>query len=327
MPSPSSAASAHVNARTATSPDTAARGWGPVGLRHLGDGERALVMGVVNVTPDSFSDGGRWFEPAQAVAHGIELAEQGADLLDVGGESTRPGAARVPVEEELRRVIPVIEALVGAGASVSVDTTRAVVARRALDAGVVLVNDVSGGLADERMYAVVARAGVAYVAMHWRGHGDVMDANDVYDDVVVDVRRELRQRVVTMRAAGIRDEQVVLDPGLGFAKTGASNWPLLARLPELVGDGFPVLVGASRKRFLGHLLAGPEGEPALPTARDDATHAVSALVAAAGAWAVRVHDVRGSVHAVRVAAAWRRAGGRISGGGRDEAPGDGRVGQ
>lgn len=306
---------------------------GPVGLAHLGDGERTLVMGVVNVTPDSFSDGGRWFEPGQAVAHGLELAEQGADLLDVGGESTRPGAARVPVDEELRRVLPVIEALTAAGAAVSVDTTRAAVAPRALDAGAVLVNDVSGGLADDAMYALVADAGVAYVAMHWRGHADVMDANDVYGDVVRDVRRELADRVTALRAAGVRDEQVVLDPGLGFAKAGASNWPLLARLPELVADGFPVLVGASRKRFLGHLLAGPDGEPAPPLARDEATHAISGLVAAAGAWAVRVHDVRGTVHAVRVAAVWRRAGGRICSGGttdragRDEAPASEGIGQ
>ncbi len=299
---------------------------GPVGLRHLGDGWRALVMGVVNVTPDSFSDGGRWFTPAAAVAHGLELLAQGADLLDVGGESTRPGARRVPVEEELRRVVPVVEQLVAGGAAVSVDTTRALVARRALDAGALLVNDVSGGLADDGMYAVVADAGVAYVAMHWRGHADVMDANDAYDDVVDDVRRELADRVAAMRAAGIGDEQVVLDPGLGFAKAGASNWPLLARLPEIVADGFPVLVGASRKRFLGHLLAGPDAEPAPPLARDDATHAVTALVAGAGAWAVRVHDVRGSAHAVRVGAAWRRAGGRMCPGGtsgRDGAPGTG----
>jgi dihydropteroate synthase len=280
-------------------------------------------MGVVNVTPDSFSDGGRWFEPGAAVAHGRALLDEGADLLDVGGESTRPGAVRVPVEEELRRVLPVIEALAAAGAAVSVDTTRALVARRALDAGAVLVNDVSGGLADEDMYAVVAGAGVAYVAMHWRGHADVMDANDSYGDVVADVRRELAVRVEAMRAAGLRDEQVVLDPGLGFAKAGASNWPLLARLPELVGDGFPVLVGASRKRFLGHLLAGPDGEPTPPVDRDGATHAISAFVAAAGAWAVRVHDVRGSAHAVRVATAWHRAGGRIcmdGTAGRDGAP-------
>lgn len=263
-------------------------------------------MGVVNVTPDSFSDGGRWFTPGAAVAHGLELVAQGADLLDVGGESTRPGARRVAVDDELDRVLPVIEQLVAHGATVSIDTTRAVVAEAAVGRGAAIVNDVSGGLADDEMYGVVARTGAVYVAMHWRGHADVMDDLDDYDDVVTDVRRELAARVAALRAAGVRDEQVVLDPGLGFAKAGSSNWPLLARLPELVADGFPVLVGASRKRFLGHLLAGPDGEPAPPLARDRATAAVSALAAAAGAWCVRVHEVAGSADAVRVAAAWQR---------------------
>ncbi len=284
----------------------------PAALRAPG---RTLVMGVVNVTPDSFSDGGRWFDADAAVAHGLELAAQGADLLDVGGESTRPGAARVPVDEELARVLPVVRRLVAEGAAVSVDTTRATVAEAAVGEGAVLVNDVSGGMADPDMAAVVARTGAAYVAMHWRGHADVMDAHDVYDDVVADVRRELAARVDALRAAGVRDEQVVLDPGLGFAKTGASNWPLLAHLPELVADGFPVLVGASRKRFLGHLLAGPDGQPVPPAARDHATAAVSALAAAAGVWAVRVHEVAASAHAVRVAAAWRAAGAARTGAG------------
>ncbi|GEK22527.1 dihydropteroate synthase [Cellulomonas xylanilytica] len=267
--------------------------------------DRTLVMGVVNVTPDSFSDGGRWFTPGAAVAHGLELVAHGADLLDVGGESTRPGARRVAVDDELARVLPVIEQLVAHGATVSIDTTRAVVARAAVERGASIINDVSGGLADDAMYGVVAQTGAVYVAMHWRGHADVMDDLDDYDDVVTDVRRELAARVAALRAAGVRDEQVVLDPGLGFAKAGSSNWPLLARLPELVADGFPVLVGASRKRFLGHLLAGPDGEPAPPLARDGATAAVSALAAAAGAWCVRVHEVAGSADAVRVAAAWR----------------------
>ena len=270
---------------------------------------RTLVMGVVNVTPDSFSDGGRWFTPGAAVAHGLELVEQGADLLDVGGESTRPGARRVAVDDELARVLPVIEQLVARGATVSIDTTRAVVAQAAVERGASIINDVSGGLADDEMYGVVARTGAVYVAMHWRGHADVMDDLDDYDDVVTDVRRELAARVAALRAAGVRDEQVVLDPGLGFAKAGSSNWPLLARLPELVADGFPVLVGASRKRFLGHLLAGPDGEPAPPLARDRATAAVSALAAAAGAWCVRVHEVAGSADAVRVAAAWQQGQG------------------
>ena len=269
--------------------------------------DRTLVMGVVNVTPDSFSDGGRWYTPAAAVAHGLTLLEQGADLLDVGGESTRPGARRVPVAEELDRVLPVIEALASRGAAVSVDTTRSQVARAAVERGAVLVNDVSGGLADDEMAGVVAATGVTYVAMHWRGHADVMDELAEYGDVVTDVRRELADRRAQLRAAGVHDEQVVLDPGLGFAKPGAANWPLLARLPELVADGFPVLVGASRKRFLGHLLAGPDGTPAPPLARDGATAAISALAAVHGAWCVRVHDVPASADAVRVAAAWQSA--------------------
>ena len=267
---------------------------------------RTLVMGVVNVTPDSFSDGGRWFTPGAAVAHGLELLEQGADLLDVGGESTRPGARRVAVDDELARVLPVIEQLVRARC----DGERRHDARG---------GRAGGRRARRRRSSTTCRAGwpttrctawspgpgAVYVAMHWRGHADVMDDLDDYDDVVTDVRRELAARVAALRAAGVRDEQVVLDPGLGFAKAGSSNWPLLARLPELVADGFPVLVGASRKRFLGHLLAGPDGEPAPPLARDRATAAVSALAAAAGAWCVRVHEVAGSADAVRVAAAWQ----------------------
>lgn len=269
---------------------------------------RTLVMGVVNVTPDSFSDGGRWFEPGAAVAHGLRLLAEGADVLDVGGESTRPGAVRVPVEEERRRVLPVVTELVRAGAVVSVDTTRAAVAAAAVEAGALLVNDVSGGLADPGMADVVAATGVVYVAMHWRGHADVMDALATYDDVVTEVRDELARRVEAVVAAGARLEQLVLDPGLGFAKPGSDNWPLLAHLDVLLALGRPVLVGASRKRFLGHLLAGPDGEPAPPERRDAATAAVSALAAAAGAWCVRVHDVAPSVDAVRVAAAWTAAG-------------------
>ncbi|NCT91900.1 dihydropteroate synthase [Cellulomonas sp. APG4] len=264
-------------------------------------------MGVVNVTPDSFSDGGRWFEPDDAVAHGLALLAEGADVLDVGGESTRPGARRVPLDEEHRRVLPVIRALADAGAVVSVDTTRAEVAQAAVEAGALVVNDVSGGLADPAMYDVVARTGVVYVAMHWRGHADVMDDLAAYDDVVADVRDELASRLEAVVAAGARPEQVVLDPGLGFAKPGRDNWPLLAHLDALVGLGRPVLVGASRKRFLGHLLAGPDGAPVAPAARDRATAAVSALAAVAGAWCVRVHDVPGSADAVRVAHAWTAA--------------------
>ncbi|MEV7973534.1 dihydropteroate synthase [Cellulomonas sp. NPDC089187] len=264
-------------------------------------------MGVVNVTPDSFSDGGEWFTPDAALRHGLSLIAEGADILDVGGESTRPGAERVPEGEELRRVIPVIREFTARGVPVSVDTTRAAVAQAAVEAGAVIINDVSGGLADPEIHQVVARTGVVYVAMHWRGHADVMDRLAHYDDVVTDVRTELAQRVTELRAAGVADHQIVLDPGLGFAKPGSANWPLLARLDELLADGFPVLVGASRKRFLGHLLAGADGQPAAPLERDRATAAISALAAAAGAWCVRVHEAQGTADAVRVASAWTGA--------------------
>jgi dihydropteroate synthase len=260
-------------------------------------------MGVVNVTPDSFSDGGRWFEPAAAVDHGLRLLAEGADLLDVGGESTRPGAARPPVEEELRRVLPVVRELVAAGAAVSVDTMRADVAEAALAEGAVLVNDVSGGLADPRMAPLVAATGVPFVVMHWRGASDRMDELAQYDDVVTDVRHELTDRVETLLADGIRRDRLILDPGLGFAKRAEHNWTLLSRLEELHALDLPLLVGASRKRFLGTLLAGPDGRPRPPAERDAATAATSVLAAAAGAWCVRVHDVGPTADAVRVVAA------------------------
>jgi dihydropteroate synthase len=269
---------------------------------------RCLVMGVVNVTPDSFSDGGEWFEPDAAIAHGLDLLAQGADLLDVGGESTRPGAGRVPVSEELRRVLPVVTELASSGAVVSVDTTRAEVASQALAAGASVVNDVSGGLADPHLPHVVADAGVTYVAMHWRGHATEMDSLAVYDGpggVVGGVRDELARRVEVLHDAGVAPDRLVLDPGLGFAKSGDQNWQVLRGLAEVVALGHPVLVGTSRKRFLGHLLADDHGVPAAPTDRDAATAATSALAAAAGAWCVRVHDVPPSLDAVRVARAWR----------------------
>ncbi|GAA3122516.1 dihydropteroate synthase [Planomonospora alba] len=273
----------------------------------LPDERRCLVMGVVNVTPDSFSDGGRWFDPEAAVRHGLELVEQGADVVDVGGESTRPGAARVSLEEELARVEPVIRELARQGVTVSVDTMRARVARVAVDAGAKLVNDVSGGLADPDMPRVVADSGVAYVVMHWRGHSHTMQSRAVYDDVVAEVCDELAKRVASVRAEGVADEQIILDPGLGFSKTAEHNWALLAATDRLAGLGYPLLVGASRKRFLGRLLAGPDGEPRPFAESDDATVAVTALVARAGAWCVRVHDVRPNADAVRVAAAVREA--------------------
>ncbi|WP_111554811.1 dihydropteroate synthase [Kitasatospora sp. SolWspMP-SS2h] len=270
--------------------------------------ERCAVMGVVNVTPDSFSDGGLWLDPARAVAHGLDLVARGADLVDVGGESTRPGAVRVTEAEELRRVVPVVTELARAGAVVSVDTMRAGVAAAALAAGARLVNDVSGGLADPEMAGVVAGTGAPFVVMHWRGQSADMDARAVYGDVVADVVRELTARVEALLAAGVKEEQLILDPGLGFAKTGAHNWALLGRLDALTALGRPVLVAASRKRFLGTLLANPEtGELRPARQRDDATAAVSVLAARAGAWAVRVHDVSGTADAVRVVAAWQQA--------------------
>jgi dihydropteroate synthase len=267
--------------------------------------EVPVTMGVVNVTPDSFSDGGRWLDPDVAVAHGTALVHDGADLVDVGGESTRPGAVRVDVEVELARVLPVVRGLVAAGVVVSIDTMRAEVARQAVDAGAAVVNDVSGGLADPQMHATVARLAVPYVAMHWRGFSDRMDGLAVYDDVVADVRAELAQRLADAVAAGVDPQAIVLDPGLGFAKEAEHNWALLHGLGSLVELGRPVLVGASRKRFLGSLLAA-DGSPRPLGERDRATDAVSALAAAAGAWCVRVHDVRGSRDAVEVAAAWAR---------------------
>ena len=270
--------------------------------------ERCAVMGVVNVTPDSFSDGGLWLDPAKAVAHGLELVARGADLVDVGGESTRPGAVRVTEAEELRRVVPVVTELARAGVVVSVDTMRAGVAAAAVAAGARVVNDVSGGLADPEMARVVAETGAPFVVMHWRGQSADMDALAVYDDVVADVVRELTVRVEELLAAGVKEEQLILDPGLGFAKTGAHNWALLGRLDALTALGRPVLVAASRKRFLGTLLANPEtGELRPARQRDDATAAVSVLSAKAGAWAVRVHDVSGTADAVRVVAAWEQA--------------------
>ncbi|MEU9832496.1 dihydropteroate synthase [Streptosporangium sp. NPDC048047] len=264
---------------------------------------RCLVMGVVNVTPDSFSDGGRWFDPKVAVRHGLELVEQGADIVDVGGESTRPGAARVPLDEELARVEPVIRELSREGVTVSVDTMRAEVARAAVDAGAVLVNDVSGGLADPEMPRAVAATGVAYVVMHWRGHSHAMNDRAVYGDVVTEVREELAKRVASVLAEGVAEEQIVLDPGLGFSKNAEHNWAVLGGLDRLATLGYPLLIGASRKRFLGRLLADPDGTPRPFDRSDDATLAVTAIVARQGAWCVRVHNVRPNADAVRIAAA------------------------
>jgi dihydropteroate synthase len=262
-----------------------------------------LVMGVVNVTPDSFSDGGRWFSPGAAVAHGMSLLDQGADILDVGGESTRPGADRPIRQEEVRRVIPVIRELSQAGARVSVDTMRASVAGQALEAGASIVNDVSGGLADPEMARVVASAGVPFVVMHWRGHSDMMQGRTSYDEVVSDVCRALSERVADLCDRGVGQDQLILDPGFGFAKLAEHNWSLLAHLDALQSLGFPVLVGTSRKTFLG-AVGIPQGEaPRPPAERDAATAATTVIAALAGVWGVRVHDVASSIDALQVVAA------------------------
>ena len=254
---------------------------------------RPLLMGVVNVTPDSFSDGGKYVDPDAAIAHGLELLADGADILDIGGESTRPGAIRPSVEEELDRVIPVITEL-ARRATVSVDTMRAEVAEKAIAAGAGIVNDVSGGLADPEILRVAATSGTTYVAMHWRGHADVMTDLATYDgDVVSIVKRELQERIDAATAAGI--EKLVVDPGLGFAKTAAHNWEILRRIDEIEELGLPVLVGASRKSFLGRLLGDRPVED-----REAATVAVTCHLAESRVWAVRVHDVRASADALAV---------------------------
>jgi dihydropteroate synthase len=262
-----------------------------------------VVMGVLNVTPDSFSDGGRYATLEAAVQHGRDMADEGAALIDVGGESTRPGADRVDAPTEAARVVPVVRQLVAAGVAVSLDTTRAAVAAQALEAGATVVNDVSGGLADPDMARVVADAGCPWILMHWRSHSREMQNLAVYDDVVGDVVDELSQRVDAAVAAGVDPAQLILDPGLGFAKTAEHNWALLAHLDVLVGLGLPVLVGTSRKSFLGRLLPDAAGDPRPVDGREAATLATSLLAVQAGAWGVRVHDVRPTVDALAVLAA------------------------
>jgi dihydropteroate synthase len=262
-----------------------------------------LVMGVVNVTPDSFSAGGRYDTVESAVAHGRQLLADGADILDIGGESTRPGATRPLVAEELARVVPVIDALAADGALVSVDTMRAEVAAAAVEAGAGIVNDVSGGLADPEILAVVAETGVRYVAMHWRAHSDRMTDFATYDGpggVVAAVRDELSERVDAILAAGVAADRVVLDPGLGFAKRAEHNWELVRHLDEIGALGYPLLVGASRKSFLGRLLASPQGVDRPVDEREHATTALSVVLARMGVWALRVHDVRSCRDALRV---------------------------
>jgi dihydropteroate synthase len=273
---------------------------------------RTLVMGVLNVTPDSFSDGGRYLDPAAAVAHGRALVADGADLVDVGGESTRPGATRPSPEEELDRVLPVVRALAVGGVLVSVDTMRASVASAAVEAGAVLVNDVSGGLADEAMLPTVAALDVPYVLMHWRAHSTQMQRFTDYGDVVADVSAELRGRLDAAERAGMRPERIAVDPGIGFSKTADQNWDVLAGMERLHELGHPVLIATSRKRFLGALLADAAGELRPTDLREDGTTATSTLAAAAGAWCIRTHTVRATLDAVKVAQRWA-TGSRVSG--------------
>lgn len=265
-------------------------------------------MGILNVTADSFSDGGQFLDRDAAIARGLELQRIGVDIVDVGGESTRPGATRVDPKLEADRIAPVIEELVAAGIRVSVDTMRASVAAAAIEAGAGIVNDVSGGRADPDMASVVADAGVPWILMHWRSAGDYVHRGsaDQYDDVVRDVRDELLSQVDLALKAGVDSSSIILDPGLGFAKNADHNWALLRALPEFNATGFPVLVGASRKRFLGSLLSDPDGNPRPPGGRETATAVVSALAAREGAWGVRVHDAQASLDAIAVVDAWNR---------------------
>ncbi len=269
-------------------------------MTHLPTPGRTVVMGILNVTPDSFSDGGEHLNRDAAIAHGLRLLAEGADVIDVGGESTRPGAERAPVATELARVLPVVTELAGRGAVVSVDTMRAAVAARAVEAGAAIVNDVSAGLADPAMLETVAGLGVGYVAMHWRGHSDVMQSLTGYGDVVAEVVSALAERRDAALAAGVSSDNLVLDPGLGFAKTAAHNWELLRHLDQLASLGQPLLIGASRKRFLGELLA-VAGLPRPPKQRDDATVALTALLAMKEVWGVRTHTVAAQRDAIAVA--------------------------
>ena len=262
---------------------------------------RTLVVGVVNVTPDSFSDGGEWFDLGAAITHGLDLLAEGADIIDVGGESTRPGATRPEVAEELRRVLPVIRELAAAGACVSIDTMRAAVAAPAITAGARLVNDVSGGKADDRMLHLVAESGVPYVCMHWRGHSEDMQSKASYADVVTEVIAELGQQLDEAVSAGVAADKLIIDPGFGFAKTGEHNWHLLQRLGEFDVLGRPMLAGVSRKTFLGGLLADSEGSPRPAKQRDDATTALTTVLALRRVWGVRVHSVRAGRDAIAVA--------------------------
>jgi dihydropteroate synthase len=268
----------------------------PENLRNV---DRTLVMGVLNVTPDSFSDGGRFNDPKIATKHALQMIEDGADIIDIGGESTRPGSDRISVQEELDRVLPVVSALSGTGVAISIDTMRVEVARAAVVAGACMINDVSGGKADPGMLDFVATLNTPYILMHWRGPSNIMNTLTDYQDVVADVASEINQQVEVAVSAGIARERIAIDPGIGFAKTVDQNWPILKHLDVLEGLGLPILMGASRKKFLGELLA-KDGVPRDSDERESATTAISTLMAARGLWAVRVHDVKSSSDAIAV---------------------------
>ena len=249
-----------------------------------------LVMGILNVTPDSFADGGLHYDTEIAIAHGMEMIDEGVDIIDVGGESTRPGADRVSEEEEQARVLPVIRALAESKVAISIDTMRASTARLAVEAGASIVNDVSGGAADPDMFATVADLGCKYTLMHWRGHSKDMNSKAIYGDVVADVIEEVTMQLDKALAAGVKRENIILDPGLGFAKDPEHNWEILNRIEELTALGYPVLIGHSRKRFLGG--DNPDG-------REEATVAVTQSLVGKGIWAVRVHGVKANVEVVK----------------------------
>ncbi|ASY15088.1 dihydropteroate synthase [Candidatus Planktophila dulcis] len=249
-----------------------------------------LVMGILNVTPDSFADGGLHYEESLAITHGLEMIEDGVDIIDVGGESTRPGADRISEEEEQARVIPVIRELAKKGVVISIDTMRATTAKLAVEAGASIVNDVSGGAADPDMFSTVAQLGCKYTLMHWRGHSKDMNEKAIYGDVVAEVIEEVTLQLDKALAAGVKRENIILDPGIGFAKNAEHNWEVLNRIDEFVALGYPVLIGHSRKRFLG-------GEH--PDEREEATVAVTQSLVGKGIWAVRVHGVKANVKAAR----------------------------
>ena len=267
-----------------------------------------LVMGVLNVTPDSFSDGGDFIRLEAALDHARVLQIAGADIIDIGGESTRPGAKRVTLDEEQARVLPVIEAIVAElGAKVSIDTMNAETARLAVAAGASIINDVSGGLADPDMFKVAADTGATIVISHWRGFSDQMDTLATYDDVAAEVAAELKLRVDAALATGIKQSQIVIDPGLGFAKDMQQNWKLVARLDKLEQLGYPILVGASRKRFIAGVIEPDEPTEVSNERRDLATAVLTALLLQRKIWGVRVHNVLATTDAIRVVAALRDA--------------------